>query len=94
MTPKNPSKNMLNVQLYYICNSVIVILECLKGRHLDLIRPKESLSKLFDKMLTNITSTSAMLKALSILHSALQEEDISQMVAHKIKEKEYLLCLY
>jgi hypothetical protein len=32
-----------------------------------------------------------MVKSLIILHRALQEEDISQMVAHRIKEKENLL---
>lgn len=32
-----------------------------------------------------------MIKALIILHRALQEEDISQTVAHKIKEMENIL---
>lgn len=32
-----------------------------------------------------------MIKSLIILHRALQEEEISQLVAHKIKEKENLL---
>ena len=35
-----------------------------------------------------------MFKGLSIFHSALHEEEISNMVALKIKEKENLLCLY
>jgi len=69
----------------------LVILECLKGKHLELIKPKEALSKLFDRFFNNLKSISLMIKALSILHRALQEEDISQMVAHRIKEKENML---
>ncbi|CDW78428.1 UNKNOWN [Stylonychia lemnae] len=70
---------------------VIFILECLKGRHLKLIRPKEALKKLSDRFFTNLRSISLNLKVLIILHRALQEEEISQIVAHKIKEMEYIL---
>lgn len=56
---------------------VIVVLECLKGKHLELIKPKEALSKLFDRFFDNLKSISLMIKAMSILHRSLQEEDIS-----------------
>ena len=55
----------------------LVILESLKGKHLELIKPKDALSKLFDRFFNNLKSISLMIKALSILHRALQEEDIS-----------------
>ena len=75
-----------------ICKRLsIVILECMKGKHLELIRPKDALAKLFDRFFNNLRSFSLMIKSLVILHRALQEEEISQMVAHKIKEKENLL---
>ena len=35
---------------------IVFILECIKGRHLDLIRPKEALTKLFDRFFQNLTS--------------------------------------
>lgn len=69
-------------------------MECMKGKHLELIRPKEALAKLFDRFFNNLTSFSLIIKSLNILHRALQEEEISQMVAHKIKEKENLLYPY
>lgn len=89
---RNQRKNM-----WFVCvisnfkNDHLVILECIKGKHLELIRPKEALSKLFERFFNNLTSISLMMKALNVLHRALQEEDISQMVAHRIKEKENLL---
>eukprot|EP00347_Sterkiella_histriomuscorum_P017298 403349923 len=70
---------------------LLFILECLKGKHLELIRPKEALRKLSDRFFNNLKSLSLMIKALIILHRALQEEDISQTVAHKIKEMENIL---
>ena len=69
----------------------LVVLECMKGKHLELIRPKDALSKLFDRFFNNLGSFSLTIKSLVILHRALQEEEISQMVAHRIKEKENLL---
>lgn len=63
----------------------------MKGKHLELIRPKDALAKLFDRFFNNLRSFSLMIKSLVIFHRALQEEEISQMVAHKIKEKENLL---
>jgi len=51
--------------------SHIVILECLKGKHLELVRPKEALTKLFDRFFNNLKSISLMIKALMILHRAL-----------------------
>lgn len=69
----------------------IVILECIKGKHLELIRPKDAIAKLFERFFNNLRSFSLMIKSLIILHRALQEEEISQLVAHKIKEKENLL---
>lgn len=68
-----------------------VIIECIRGKHLELIRPKDALSKLFDRFFNNLSSFSLMIKSLIALHRALQEEEISQMVAHRVKEKENLL---
>jgi len=67
------------------------MLECIKGKHIDLIRPKEATNKIFDRFFTNLLSISATLKCLMVLHRALQESDISQVVAHRIKEKESIL---
>lgn len=61
---------------------------------MELIRPKDALARLFDRFFNNLRSFSLMIKSLIILHRALQEEEISQMVAHKIKEKENLLYPY
>ena len=49
----------------------------MKGKHLELIRPKDALSKLFDRFFNNLRSFSLMIKSLIILHRALQEEEIS-----------------
>lgn len=87
---KEPKEKHLVCKLLLYFN-VIVILECTKGKHLELIRPKDALSKLFERFFNNLRSFSLMVKSLIILHRALQEEDISQMVAHRIKEKENLL---
>jgi hypothetical protein len=43
----------------------------MKGKHLELIRPKEALGKLFDRFFNNLRSFSLMIKALIILHRAL-----------------------
>jgi hypothetical protein len=51
--------------------------ECLKGKHLDIIRPKEALNKLFDHIFSNLKSITLMFKGLSIIHTVLQEEEIS-----------------
>jgi hypothetical protein len=88
---KEPKEKHLTCNLPYFSNSKLVVLECMKGKHLDLIRPKDALSKLFDRFFNNLRSFSLMIKSLIILHRALQEEEISQMVAHRIKEKENLL---
>jgi hypothetical protein len=65
--------------------------ECIKGKHLELIKPKEAVNKLFDRIFSNSKSISLLLKILSILHVALQEDEISLVIAHAIKEKEHLL---
>ena len=75
---KEPKEKHLICKYYLFKNELfLVILECLKGKHLELIKPKDALSKLFDRFFNNLKSISLMIKALSILHRALQEEDIS-----------------
>jgi len=64
----------------------------MKGKHLDLVRPKEAINKLFERFFSNLDSISVNIKVLLILHRALQEKEISQVVAHRLKEKENLLC--
>ena len=73
---RNQKRSILYVNIFLISN-LIVILECIKGKHLELIRPKDALSKLFDRFFNNLSSFSLMVKSLITLHRALQEEDIS-----------------
>jgi hypothetical protein len=70
---------------------LLFILEVLKGRYLSLIKPKDALEQIFDTLFSNIKSVAVITKCLSILHRALQEDMISQMVAVKIKQKENML---
>lgn len=49
---------------------------------------------MFDRFFNNLKNISLILKTLSILHVALQEEEMSLIVAHTIKEKEHLLYPY
>lgn len=51
--------------------SSIVVLECVKGKHLELIKPKEALNRIFDRFLNNLKSISLILKMLSMFHIAL-----------------------
>ena len=70
-------KHLICKKIIQLYQGAIVILECMKGKHLELIRPKDALSKLFDRFFNNLRSFSLMVKSLIILHRALQEEDIS-----------------
>jgi hypothetical protein len=54
-----------------ITHAFLVIIECIRGKHLELIRPKDALSKLFDRFFNNLSSFSLMIKSLTILHRAL-----------------------
>jgi len=61
------------------------ILECMKGRHSELIKPPQALKHVFERYLENLHELPVMLKILCILHRALQEEEISESVANDLK---------
>ena len=65
---------------------VLFILDVLKGQYHEMVGPHKALQKVLETLLNNLKSISVINKVVSILHRALQEEVISQMVAVKIHE--------
>ena len=68
-----------------------VILECLKGRHSELINGQMALQNMFKRFFDNLDKLPTILKIMCILHRAMQDEDISKWVAEGLKQDEHLI---
>ena len=73
---------------YQLCP---VILECLKGRHSELINGQMALENMFKRFFDNLDKLPTILKIMCILHRAMQDEDISKWVAEGLKQDEHLI---
>jgi len=73
---------------YQVCP---VILECLKGRHSELINGQMALENMFKRFFDNLDKLPTILKIMCILHRAMQDEDISKWVAEGLKQDEHLI---
>ena len=70
---------------------VLFVIDVLKGRHHNMISPHKALEKILERLFTNLNIIPVIVKVLSILHRCLQDDQISQMIAVKIKEKDSML---
>ena len=72
----------------------IVILDCVNSKHTELIKSKDAFDKLFERFFNNLKSLTIVMKTVCVMHSALQDENMSLKVAHIIKQKECLMYPY
>ena len=78
--------------MFFIAYQVFpVILECLKGRHSELINGQMALENMFKRFFDNLDKLPTILKIMCILHRAMQDEDISKWVAEGLKQDEHLI---